>query len=596
MSATLDLTPPDEEVLGAAPLVQHPLPAPVPPEKRAPALAARKTLLLVAAVSLLWPLMTAWEQIVAAPSIGLAATGLTGGALVLIVLVATAQSVESLRRLEVWVLVLAALVVLAETAAILQVSSSYLSDEAAFQQGAAQLLLHGHDPYGRDLASSLFAFRVPGLYTFTLGGGTVTTYSYPALPLLLVAPFVALTGGGQAVPILYVLLLVLGMAGSFKLLPERLRLLAVVVFAGLPPLFNLALDGMSEIMAVVALIPVAYSWTRVGGDGFATRTAVRRWWWSAAALGLALSTNQLAWFIAPFLLVGIYLIRAGAAGAREGARTVVGYAGGAALAFLVINLPFIAWSPGNWLSAVASPVTQHAVPYGQGLISLPLFAGIGGGDLFPVEVAAAAAFLGLLAIYALHFRRLGRACFVLPLIVLFVSGRSLGAYWFAPIPLLLLALATDRPTAFDRAAELLSRVRRSRPRLALSASALVPAVLVLGVAFTIRAPLTIHVLTTTASSTTDQIYKLRMRVTNTSSHRLRPHFSTDSTGRSTSFWRVRQGPRVLLPHSTSTYVITAVDMYGTQPADTPFVVQAFTDSPETVSTSTSHTGADTLTK
>ncbi len=94
-----------------------------------------------------------------------------------------------------WLLVLGLLVLAATTAGRLAGSSGYGTDEAAFEQSAASLLLHGHDPVrGQPLVGAGRVQHPRQVLTYTMGGGTVSSFGYPALPLLVVAPFVQLTG------------------------------------------------------------------------------------------------------------------------------------------------------------------------------------------------------------------------------------------------------------------------------------------------------------------------------------------------------------------------------------------------------------------
>jgi uncharacterized membrane protein len=99
--------------------------------------------------------------------------------------------------------------------------------------------------------------------------------------------------------------------------------------------------------------------------------------------------------------------------------------------FLVINLPFIAWGPAAWFSGVLAPLSQHALPYGQGLVGLSVYLRVGGGAIDAYSYAAALLYLALLAWFIMDFGRLARCCFVLPSVALFVSGRSLSVYWTA---------------------------------------------------------------------------------------------------------------------------------------------------------------------
>ena len=52
------------------------------------------------------------------------------------------------------------------------------------------------------------------------------------------------------------------------------------------------------------------------------------------------------------------------------------------------NLPYLIGAPRAWLRGVLTPLSAHAVPAGQGLISLSLSLGVGGGSLLAYNVAA----------------------------------------------------------------------------------------------------------------------------------------------------------------------------------------------------------------
>ena len=65
----------------------------------------------------------------------------------------------------------------------------YGTDEVAFDQYAAQLLLHGINPYVHSMARAFSLFHVsPNGYTFRLTGQPVTSLSYPALSFLVYVP------------------------------------------------------------------------------------------------------------------------------------------------------------------------------------------------------------------------------------------------------------------------------------------------------------------------------------------------------------------------------------------------------------------------
>ncbi len=550
------------------------------------ALTGHRAISLMAALGLFWPLAKAWNDIVAVPSAGLAVVALTGGVLWLVIAIATAKTELQLERLDRWLLLVAVLVLVAWLASILQTETFYATDEASFEQGAANLLLHGHNPYGVNLSSYLAAFSTPSRYlTYTMTGGTVSTFGYPALPLLVAAPFVQLTGGGQAVPIADIVVLVAATVVAFKLLPKERRGAAVMLCVAFPILGEFALSGLNVVLAMAALLPTAARWTTTGERGSLSRGDR----FAAACLGLALATNQLVWFIAPFPLLGMYLIRSGSLGARQARRVMLGFLGWSLAVFAVVNAPFFVSDPGAWLSGVAAPLTQHAIPYGQGVVGLTLFLRMGGGALYAYDYAAALLYVALLILYAVRFRMLARAAFALPILALFISGRSLAEYWMAPVVVIALSILAADDQAIARAAQLGPRGRRlsnpSAQRAAL-AGLLFPAAVCLGIALATPQPLTVRILSAQSSRSLDSVRAVQVLVRNGSGRALRPHFATNVSGQAV-VWGATSGPAVLPPGGAATYWLVAPDGSSMPPNGTPFVVEALTGSPSTISSSAS---------
>jgi uncharacterized membrane protein len=538
---------------------------------------------LVAAVGLFGPLLMAWGNIVAVPATGLAVVALTGATLLMICLVAAARSEAELQRLDRWLLVLGLLTLGAWAARKLQTSGASGTDEAAFVQGAARLLLHGHDPYGANLSSSLAAYGIsPAFWTYTTNGGYVAALGYPAFPVLLTASFGGLVGTGQAAAIADLVLLAAACGVMYMALPTALRGLAVIVCVCFPALAGFALAGMTGTVMMVALLAVAYRWRSVGATGRLGRAGVL----SAAALGFAASTNQLSWFIAPFLISGIYLQLRDGLGPRTATRLSAAYAGIAAGVFLVINAPFIAWGPGPWLDGVFAPLIQHGLPYGQGLIGLTLFARIGGGAMAFYTYAGGFLYLGLLAVYVRGFRALHRACFIFPVAAFYLSGRSLDLYWMVMVAVIVVAVVTDaapeigRRTSTGPGAE-----RTTRRRRVLQAAIFVPAAACLAIALATPAPLRLQILGARSNPATGTVRLLRVAVRNDSGRAIRPHFATNATGQATAFWSIRRGPAVLAPGAAATYVLTVGDVQSMPFNGQPFLLQAVTEAPVTVSSS-----------
>lgn len=543
-------------------------------------LAVHRAIAVVAVLGLFAPIFNAWNNVVSVPTSGVVVAAMFVGALWLVMAFSTAQTTGELARLERWLLVLGLLALAAWTAVALHSQAAYFTDEAALTQGAAKLLIHGHDPYGSNLLSALAGYGTFGKFlTHTMNGGIVTTFGYPPVSLLVVAPFVVLTGGGQAVPIADVLVLMIATVVIYRQLPTGWRSLAVVLCVGFPTLSGFAVAGVNAIITMTLLLVAGYRWTATGQGGRLARGGRLR----AVALGLALGTNPLAWFMAPFLVVGTYLVRSGELGRPNALRVTGRYVGLALGTFLAVNLPFIVWGPTAWLQGVAAPVTQHAIPYGQGLVDLTLFLRIGGGALNAYNYAAATLYGALLVLYAAYFRKLGRTGFVLPLFALFVSGRSLAEYWMTMIAVLAIGSLTADEHAIKAALPLASfRIRSPRVRRAATAALFLPALVCVAVALGTPAPLSLRILSAHSNHRWKSVAELRLLVENRSAHSLRPHFATNVTGQAL-FWNIRSGPRLLAAHHSAIYRLAAPDP-GSMPINgIKFMVEAYTDSPRTIS-------------
>ena len=549
-------------------------------------LGGHRLLSLLALLSLFGIAFSAWGAPVQVPVTGVLVAVIYGVGLALGVGIISTHNQRTLARLDMAVCGLALIALGGQALTNLYMNPGYGTDEAAFQQAAAVLLLHGHDPYGANLIGALSQYRVPVQYaTSLLNGGTVSTFEYPSMPILVGALGVLITGGTQAVPVSDVVVLMITTVALFFMLPTHRRPLAIIACVGLPILFGFAASGVSMIVCMALLSAAAYRWSSVGVTGSLTRTNRMQ----AVALGLAIATQQLAWFIAPFLLVGIFLLRRETLSNRGAAGLLARYAAWAAAAFLTVNAPFMIWSFGSWFDSIAAPITQHAIPYGQGLIDLTLFFHLGGGTLQAYQLCAALLYGALLVLYVLNFRRLARACFALPLIPFFYASRSLAEYFMTLVAVLMISIVTVSYESVARATPIRLPSLLQGKRHLLSLALFAPAAILLALALTSPAPLS---LTVTSMDTTGQLqslWKIEVRVHNDSRHPLSPHFATNSYGQASSFWNIVRGPKVLDPHATGLYVLLAPNV-GSMPSITsPLTLEAFTATPSTFSSTSTIT-------
>ena len=317
-------------------------------------------------------------------------------------------------------------------------SPAYGTDEVAFNQGAAQLLLQGVNPYGVDLSWTFDAFRVlPSGTTNLLSGGFVHTLSYPAGAFLVYLPLLA--AGVQAQAAIYVdaFFWIAGMVVLWFALPRPYRAV-VPLLASLGIYVDYAMGGVTDSLMIPFLILALWRWDRFGDPD--VRSAAR--WIGPLALGLACTFKQSAWFILPVLLIGIAIENRSAG---RGWRPVLRYILLFALAFLIPNLPFIVWDPRAWVGGVLLPFGEPLVPFGQGFVALSTTFSQGGGNLTMYTLAGGAMMLAVCAALVAWYPRLKRLLPVLPLVALLLPTRSLNSYFVYAIPGLLVSLTTVGP-------------------------------------------------------------------------------------------------------------------------------------------------------
>jgi hypothetical protein len=191
----------------------------------------------------------------------------------------------------------------------------------------------------------------------------------------------------------------------------------------------------------------------------------------------------------------------------------------------------------------------------------------------------------LLVAFAARFRTLARACFLLPVVVLYASGRSLSEYWLVlAAPALISAVALD--SASLRSAAELSWPRHLRLRLParfVFPALFAPAAALLALALLTPAPLSLTILRDQLDAHRTAVAQLWVAVDNRSDQQLRPHFAINSTGQASAFWRIISGPATLAPGQEARYVLGATELDPSVAG--PFLLQAVTGSPRTISSS-----------
>ena len=474
------------------------------------------------------------------------------------------------RQRQIDLLVLATVIAALGIWAYLQIYSApdYGTDEIAFDQYAAQLALHGINPYLHSMAAAFPLFHVsPNGYTFLLNGQPITKLSYPALAFEEYLPLLAVGITTQAAVWTDIAAWALGAVVLYAVLPRRLAPLAAVVVS-LDVFSGYAVGGVTDFLFMPLLIGAAAGWDRFAW----TRGPAA--WRGPVLMGLAMAVKQTPWLILPFVVAGIVLesrrLRDWAQGLRDGLR----YLAIAAVAFLVPNLPYLLNSPRAWLSGILTPVTAQAVPAGQGLVSLSLSLPIGGGSLRDYNSAAIVILVGLFACFLATYPALKPAAFLLPSIVLFFATRSFGSYLVMLIPAAVAAAATtQRPplSAAWRHWKWVAGGAAASCALAITAALTSPSPLIMAIQ---------SVRTTGQLATVDQ---MTVSVTNTSGHRMRPSFTVEDGMSTTAFWHQLHGPGTLGPHQEARYTIQAPSTFAMPSISAGFQVLAFSRAPPSVS-------------
>jgi hypothetical protein len=526
--------------------------------------------------------LTYWGSWSAGPWAALAAPILTLVALVGTVMVWTGPG--ALGRLQQAFGLATALV----TAAITQgtdihLRHAYATDSAAFNQVASRLLLQGHNPYTASMAGAARLLDPPAAFwTYQAGGGHTVGISYPAGSFLLQAPFMGLGVNHLATDWVDLGAWLVTAVLVFCMLPGFLRWLApLLLLSGvfLGPFAN----GGTDALFVPFLVVAVWRWDRFPGRS----TAWLPSWVGPVCLGIACSIKQTPWFCVPFLVVGV-ACEARRAGA-DPVRPALRYAAIAAGAFVVVNLPFILWSPAAWLKGAFLPLAQPLVADGQGLVTLALHGFTGGVVTAWMSAAAGVALLAMVVAFALWESRLRRVWLLLVPFILFLPDRSLANYLTDFVPAALIAALSV--TAVEPNAVGATRRPGWLGPVAVGVPALVSAGLLV-VAFT-SAPLIVTVDGVAAHgvATLDgglSWAQVVVTVHNTSSVALAPRFMVSSGGgHPTGFWTARtvSGSDPVGPGRSTRFFLQPTRYIAAPPHGQWWIVDVYSSPPDALSTS-----------
>ena len=458
----------------------------------------------------------------------------------------------------------------------------YSTDSAAFNQVATRLFLDGRNPYTSSMAGAARLLHPASSYwTYRVDGAHTLKVAYPAASFLIQAPFMALGVHNLVSDWVDLAAWLVTAALIYVMVPSVLRWLApLLLLTGI--FIGPFASGGTDALFVPFLVVAVWRWDRFPDRAVAWLPS----WVGPASLGVACSVKQSPWFCVPFLMVGV-----ACESHRSGRRPIVTalrYGAIVVTAFLVVNAPFIVWSPTAWLRGIFLPLVDPLVADGQGAVALALH-GLTGGVVMPwLSAAAGLALVAMLVAFALWEPRLKRAWLFLVPVVLFLPDRSLANYLsdFVPAALVAALCVTDATV----------RNRERTPglwpaRLAVGVPALASLALI-GVAFT-SAPLDVRVdgATVTGVATSDGGLNFRqivVSVVNNSNRALTPHFMVScGGGHPSAFWRsvLLQGTEPVAAGAAATFRLRPASYYAAPPLGQKWLVAVYTSSPNALSTS-----------
>ncbi|WP_366916396.1 hypothetical protein [Streptomyces sp.] len=500
---------------------------------------------LVATISLFIGTRAAWTTAMATrPPVAAVISACYASILVCAVLVLLVRSRPALIRVDAAVLVTAVALVIC----------GYLldhtgADEAALTSQAANQILHGRPVYGQPWPW-LFDTHGVGI-TKTMSGGADYTYGYPPLTALLAAPVHAVLHSTAAATLVPTVALLASSVLLWFLLPAPWRSAGTAVCLGFGLLPHYAYAGYPAVTALALLVPVVVRWSRTGEGGYLGAGGVLR----AACLGAACAAQQLAWFLVPFLLIGLYAVRRGELGPRRALSVTARYTATAALTWSAADAYFAVQDFSGWLHGILLPLDQKAILHGQGVMGISYYFTDGSSRLDFYSYGSRLLLLGLLAATLLFVRRLGPALTVLPWLAFYLATRSQDGYFLMMTPLWLAAAATVPAAAFATAWQPhLPRLTGRRAKAVIAAGLLAPALACVVIAAASPPPLRMSLTPHFAGhGPRAGVTAIDVRAFNTTGTALEPHFASRTGQGASNWWTIASGPAVLAPHASADY-------------------------------------------
>jgi len=213
------------------------------------------------------------------------------------------------------------------------------------------------------------------------------------------------------------ILVLIAMGVAITLTPSRMRLWLAGACLGSLVIWNGIASGMTGSLYFPFLLLAWVFWRR-------------NFWASAACMGVAVATKQVAWFFLPFYLILLFK--------QLPMKKVLLGTGLVTGVFAAFNLPFIIAGPSLWFDSVISMMRDPLFPSGWGAITLVLQRWVNIQSSLPFTIMEGVVFIAAAAWYLRNARKYPYLGVVLPILPLFFAWRSLWPY-FLYVDIILLA-------------------------------------------------------------------------------------------------------------------------------------------------------------
>lgn len=410
---------------------------------------------------------------------------------------------------------------------------TFTTDAHTFMDYAARLLLEGKNPYDWPLSGAFTVHHMPSdLQTPLESGGLSDRLAYPSLSVLYLVPFVAV-----GIPTLYAYAAALYgcLVVAFKAAPPALRPLVLLPLFADQSFVAFAFGGLTDtVWALLFCLAVLY-WSK--------KPVL-----AAVLVGLACAYKQHACLLTPFLLVRL----ARETPPEERKRVLLRFIGIVGGVFVLLNLPFVLWSPREWLLAFTEPLVAEMVPLGEGPSA---FVTVGG--VAAPKMAFTAVFWStyLLLLYVTAtWSRGAQLAWMAPSIAFFLNYRSLSSYWYFNLLPFLVDLAMT-PVPAEPSEPLSARARK----IALAYAGVVVAAFstVVWYNHSRHGAVDIEILDpmrTFAAKT----HRIDLRIHNRGKHPVHVRFWVQGENFQPLPWRMDAGPHTVQPGTSADYSISAM--------------------------------------